>query len=88
MTVSAMTMQEALDLYKTQVAARENCEAQCNTWHEWFGEMMRMYRREKGVKALLIARQVGITRSYLAMLERGKRRWSEELIRKYCEAVG
>jgi transcriptional regulator with XRE-family HTH domain len=85
---TANSLEQALELFKSQVLARESCEAQCDAWNAWFADMMRDHRRESGARGSDTADRMGISRSYLAMLESGARRWSEPLIRKYFEAVG
>lgn len=85
--VATATLAEAIELYKSQVVARRNCETECEKWHKAFGDMMQNYRMENGVTAALAQRRMNISRSYLRMLESGQRRWSEVLIRKYFAAV-
>lgn len=88
LATTANSLESALDLFRSQVVARESCESQCDAWNEWFSDVMRDCRRESGARATATAERMKISRSYLAMLESGKRRWSEQLIRKYFEAVG
>lgn len=88
LATTANSLEQALELFESQVKARECCESKCDTWHAWFGDMMQEFRRASRVRAAAHARKMGITRSYLAMLEAGKRRWSEQLIRKYFECLG
>lgn len=86
--VTANSLEQALELFESQVKARESVEEQCENWNEWFGDVMREVRRERRKRGADIANKMGISRSYLAMLESGKRRWSEELIRKFFESLG
>jgi len=51
------------------------------------GKKLKSLRTEKGVKLRWIAEKIGISESYLSMLESGVRNWTPELVQKYEEAL-
>jgi hypothetical protein len=51
------------------------------------GYALRKRRINSGLKAAYVADQLGLSRSYFAMLETGKRRWNKELLIKYGDLL-
>lgn len=52
------------------------------------GEVIRLIRTIEGKKANKLAQELGISPSYLSLLENGKRQPSVELITKYADILG
>jgi transcriptional regulator with XRE-family HTH domain len=52
------------------------------------GEAMRLIRVIEGIKAITMAKELGISPSYLSLIENNKKRPSIELIEKFAEVIG
>jgi len=52
------------------------------------GEVLRLFRTVEGEKANNFAQKLGISPSYLSLIESGKRQPSIELINKYADILG
>ena len=52
------------------------------------GDRIRSIRLQKGIKATDVANQVGVGKSYLSLLEHGKRRLSADLVAKIAKVLG
>lgn len=52
------------------------------------GEVLRLFRTIEGEKAHNFAQKLGISPSYLSLIESGKRQPSIELINKYADILG
>ena len=46
------------------------------------GELLRVWRTSKGISLRSFSRQLGISATHLSHLERGKRRWGNEMLAK------
>lgn len=46
------------------------------------GELLRVWRTSKGISLRSFSRQLGISATHLSHLERGKRRWGNEMLTK------
>ena len=53
-----------------------------------FGSMIREARERRGITQLELARLVGRSRSFIALVEQGRRRASDEDVRKLREVLG
>jgi hypothetical protein len=51
------------------------------------GYALRKRRINSGIKAAYVAEQLGLSTSYFAMLETGKRRWNKELLKRYDQLL-
>ena len=51
------------------------------------GEQARQIRMRRGTSLNQVAREMGISGPYLSDLERGHRQWTDELARKFFEAL-
>jgi transcriptional regulator with XRE-family HTH domain len=52
------------------------------------GEAMRLIRIIEGIKAITMAKELGISPSYLSLIENNKKRPSIELIEKFAGVIG
>ena len=52
------------------------------------GEALRLIRVIEGIKANNMAKELGISPSYLSLIENGKKRPSVELIEKFADVIG
>jgi len=52
------------------------------------GTLLRQRRQDRGIRANWVAQRMGISGSYLALLEANKRRWNLDLVRGFLKAVG
>lgn len=67
-----------LQLSKTVVEVTDSDET---------GKWARTIRNGKGISLAVLSQQMGISLSYLACLESGTRRWHEELVSRFNEAI-
>ena len=51
------------------------------------GSFARQLRKERGLSLAVLSQQMGVSISYLANLECGNRRWNENLVNRFNEAV-
>lgn len=51
------------------------------------GQNACLYRSRRGLSQCDVAERMGVSPTYLSDLERGKRNWTPELVRRYQEAV-
>lgn len=49
--------------------------------------MIRKRREKMGISQEIVANRMGITQSYLTMLERDKRPWTSSLVASYLKAI-
>lgn len=52
--------------------------------HELVGSLLRTKREELGISLRAMARKIGVNASFLSQLERGLRRWTEAMQKKYA----
>jgi len=55
--------------------------------HKLFGEQLRKERKKRGLTALMMAKAWGVSRSYVTLIENGKRLPSKKNIRKIAVAM-
>ncbi len=51
------------------------------------GSFARQLRKERGISLAVLSQQMGVSVSYLANLECGNRRWNENLVSRFNEAI-
>lgn len=55
--------------------------------HDLTGRMIRRAREEKGLSELDLADLVGLSKSYISLLESGNRQWSDELFERIAKVL-
>lgn len=51
------------------------------------GELIRTLRKQAGVKAIDLAKMLGVTRSYISQVENGTSAASDELVSRVCKVL-
>ena len=51
------------------------------------GELIRLLRQKAGVKAIDLAKMLGVTRSYISQVENGQSAASDELLNRICKVL-
>ncbi len=52
------------------------------------GNHLRRLRLSKGIRADYVAEQLGVTKAMVALLESGRRTWTERYVADYKKAIG
>lgn len=52
------------------------------------GKRLTALRKSRGIKASWVADEMGVSNSFLCLLEAGKRHWNQEQVGKYLKAIG